>query len=107
MFDVVDTAPTLIGGLEGLQARVHYPEEARRADIEGQVVVQFIVGTQGQIENAEVVRSPSPLLSDAALAAVLGSRFTPGKQDGRAVRVRFAIPITFRLRDAEPSTTDG
>jgi len=107
VFDVVDTAPTLIGGLEGLQARVHYPEEARRADIEGQVVVQFIVGTQGQIENAEVVRSPSPLLSDAALAAVLGSRFTPGKQDGRAVRVRFAIPITFRLRDAEPSTTDG
>ena len=98
MFDVVETQPELIGGLPALQARVEYPEFARRARIEGQVVVQFVVDERGNVVDPVVLRSPNDLLSEAALKAVRESRFTPGQQRGRPVKVRFAVPVTFRLR---------
>jgi TonB family protein len=100
--DVAEVQPELIGGLEALAAGVVYPELARRAGIEGQVVVQFIVDETGGVTEPVVLRSPSPLLSEAALHAVGGVRFTPGAQDGRPVKVRFAVPIAFRLTDSEP-----
>ena len=101
VFEVVEVQPELIGGLEGLQQRVVYPDEARREGIEGRVVVQFVVDEQGRVTEAVAVHSPDPRLSAAALAAVEGSQFTPGMVRGRPVKVRFAVPLTFRLRGAE------
>ena len=98
IFTVVEVNPELIGGLAGLQSRVIYPEMAQRVGIEGQVVVQFVVDERGNVVDPVVLRSPSELLSEAALAAVRESRFTPGQQRGRPVKVRFAVPVTFRLR---------
>lgn len=92
-----EVQPELIGGLAGLQARVAYPDEALRQRVEGQVVVRFVVTETGAVEDAEILRSPSPLLDAPALAAVRASRFTPGEQRGRPVRVQFAVPVTFRL----------
>lgn len=102
IFEVVEVQPELIGGLEGLQQRVVYPEAARRAGVEGQVVIQFVVDEEGAVVDPVVLRSPNDLLSEAALAAVVGSRFTPGMQEGRPVKVRFAVPVTFRLHDPAP-----
>ena len=102
-FEVVETPPELIGGLEALAAAVVYPEAARREGVEGQVVVQFVVDTDGSVIQPAVLRSPDERLSEAALAAVRSVRFTPGMQDGEAVRVRFAVPVTFRLRDDAPA----
>ncbi len=98
IFEVAEVQPELIGGLPGLQGRVEYPEFARRAGIEGQVVVQFVVDERGNVVDPVVLRSPNDLLSEAALKAVRESRFTPGQQRGRPVKVRFAVPVTFRLR---------
>ena len=98
IFTVVEVNPELIGGLVGLQSRVIYPEIAQRVGIEGQVVVQFVVDERGNVMDPVVLRSPSELLSEAALTAVRESRFTPGQQRGRPVKVRFAVPVTFRLR---------
>ena len=98
IFEVAEVQPDLIGGLAGLQSRVEYPEFARRAGIEGQVVVQFVVDERGNVVDPVVLRSPNDLLSEAALKAVRESRFTPGQQRGRPVKVRFAVPVTFRLR---------
>ena len=98
VFEVAEVQPELIGGLEGLQSRVEYPEFARRAGIEGQVVVQFVVDERGNVVDPVVLRSPNDLLSEAAVKAVQESRFTPGQQRGRPVKVRFAVPVTFRLR---------
>jgi protein TonB len=98
VFEVAEVQPELIGGLAGLQERVEYPEFARRAGIEGQVVVQFVVDERGNVVDPVVLRSPNELLSEAALEAVRESRFTPGQQRGRPVKVRFAVPVTFRLR---------
>ncbi len=98
IFEVAEVQPTLIGGLEGLQSRVEYPQFARQAGIEGQVVIQFVVDERGNVVDPVVLRSPNDLLSEAALKAVRESRFTPGQQRGRPVKVRFAVPVTFRLR---------
>lgn len=98
VFEVVDTPPQLIGGLRALSRRVIYPEGARRAGIEGNVLVQFIVDTDGRVRDAFIFDTDHPALNDAALVAVRGSRFSPGLQDGVAVRVRFTVPITFRLQ---------
>ena len=98
IFEVAEVQPELIGGLPGLQSRVEYPEFARRAGVEGQVVVQFVVDERGNVVDPVVLRSPNDLLAEAALKAVRESRFKPGQQRGRPVKVRFAVPVTFRLR---------
>jgi TonB family protein len=98
VFDVAEVQPELIGGLEALQEALVYPEAAKEAGAGGRAVVQFIVGTDGGVEEAEVVRSTGNAeLDEAALTAVRGVEFTPGVQRGRVVRVRFALPITFGL----------
>ena len=98
VFELADTLPTPEGGLEGLQRRLEYPPSARDDGVEGVVVVQFVVDEGGAVTDAEVVRSPDPRLSEAALRAVRASRFTPGGQGERPVKVRMALPLTFRLR---------
>ncbi len=97
VFEVAEVQPELIGGLAGLQSRVVYPELAIRAGVEGQVVVQFVVDERGHVIDPVVLRTPNPLLTEAALKAVTESRFTPGQQRGRPVRVRYAVPVTFTL----------
>ena len=89
--------PVLIGGMEELQRRVEYPRLAREAGIEGRVFVQFVVDERGNVVDPVVTRSPSDLLSEAALKAVRESRFQPGSQRGRPVKVRFALPVNFVL----------
>ena len=93
-----ETPPRLNGGLEGLQRRVDYPESARRAGVEGQVMTEFIVGPAGTVECAQVIVSPHTELTAAVLAAVRASTFTPGTRGERPVRVRFSLPMSFRLR---------
>ena len=97
IFEVAEVQPELVGGLAALQAVVEYPEPARRAGIEGVVVVQFVVDERGRVVDPVVVRSPDESLSRAALEAVGRVRFRPGVQRGRPVPIRFAIPVTFRL----------
>ncbi|MDZ7771519.1 MAG: TonB family protein [Balneolaceae bacterium] len=98
-FVAVEEEPQLIGGLAELQSSVDYPETARRASIEGQVVIQFIVNRQGRVEEPRVVRSVHPLLDEAAVEGIQEhARFRPGRQRGEAVRVQFSLPIIFRLQ---------
>ncbi|MEO0559102.1 MAG: energy transducer TonB [Bacteroidota bacterium] len=97
IFEVVETPPELIGGLEALQASVVYPEMAIMAGIEGRVHVQFVVDEQGRVIDPFILRSPSDVLSAAAIDAVLKCKFTPGLQRGRPVRVRYTVPVKFEL----------
>ena len=101
IYEVVEQNPVLIGGMASLQGRVEYPRLAREAGIEGRVFVQFVVDETGTVVDPVVVRSPSELLSDAALRAVRETRFEPGRQRGRPVKVRFSLPINFVLNDID------
>jgi len=79
-----------------------YPPLAKAAGIEGLVVVKVLIDTHGGMEQAEVIKS-IPMLGDAALAAERKSRFKPGKQRAKLVRVWMSIPFQFRLRQTRNS----
>lgn len=99
IFVIVEEMPELIGGTEALYKLLTYPEIARKAGLEGLVVVQITVERDGMPTDPVVVRTPGPILDQAAMDAVMKLRFKPGKQRGKPVRVRYAIPVRFRLRD--------
>jgi len=101
IFVVVEEMPEIIGGIERLYELLEYPELARKAGLEGLVVVQFVVEPDGSISNIQVIRSAGKLLDEAAIKAVQQLRFKPGKQRGRPVRVRFSLPIRFKLQPAQ------
>ncbi len=101
VFIVVERMPELIGGLEGLQSRIVYPEIARMAGIEGRVIVQFVIDARGNVLNPVVVRGIGAGCDEVALEAVKSARFTPGMQRGRPVRVSYTLPVTFRLSTGE------
>lgn len=101
VFVIVENMPELIGGMAALQEHVEYPEMARRAGIEGRVVVQFIIDKEGYVRDPQVVRSLGGGLDEAAIEAVKQVRFTPGMQRGRPVRVKYTIPVQFRLAQAD------
>lgn len=100
IFVVVEQMPELIGGLEAVQALIRYPEMARRAGIEGTVHVQFIVDENGRVVDPVVARGIGGGCDEVALEAVRQVSFRPGVQRGRNVKVRYAIPVRFRLREA-------
>lgn len=99
VFVVVEHMPKLIGGLKGLEQKIKYPELARKAGIEGTVYVQFVVDKHGNVENAHVVRGIGGGCDKEALKVVRQAKFKPGLQRGRPVKVRYSLPIKFKLQD--------
>jgi periplasmic protein TonB len=100
IFVAVEQMPELIGGLASIQSRIRYPEMARRAGIEGVVIVQFVIDPEGRVTNPVVLRGIGGGADEAAIEAVRQARFTPGMQRGRPVRVQFAIPVRFSLNES-------
>ena len=98
-FIVVEQMPVLIGGLAELQRNVIYPDMARKAGIEGRVIIQFVVNEKGMVVDPEVIRGIGGGCDEAALQAVRTVQFEPGMQRGVAVSVRYTVPITFKLQD--------
>mgnify|MGYP002639551434 CR=1 FL=1 len=95
----VSDMPVPIGGYNSIMKRVVYPEIAREAGIEGTVTIEAVIGKNGLIREAKILRGiPKTGLDEAALAAVLETKFHPALQMGRPVPVRMAIPIKFRLK---------
>lgn len=98
IFVIVEQMPELIGGLTDLQRNVRYPEIAKRAGVQGRVIVQFVVTETGHVEDAVVVRGIGAGCDEESLRAVKQAQFRPGMQRGKAVKVKMTLPITFRLR---------
>ena len=82
--------------MEYLAANVQYPEETCA---QGRVVITFVVEKDGSITEPKVVRSVDPALDEEALRVVRGMpKWYPGKQNGVSVRVKYTIPVSFRLQ---------
>ncbi len=97
VFVVVEEMPELIGGLAALQRKIRYPVIARKAGVEGRVILQFIIDEQGRVSESKVVRSIGAGCSEEALRVLQTMRFRPGKQRGKPVKVKMSLPVTFRL----------
>lgn len=101
IFVVVEEMPELIGGIASLYAVIEYPDLALRAGIEGTVIVQFVIETNGTPTNVQIMKSGGSILDTAALEAIKKLKFKPGKQRGKPVRVRYAMPVRFKLTDVK------
>lgn len=98
IFVAVEESPELIGGMAALREAVEYPRIARKAGVEGRVIVQFVVEKNGNVQDPTVIRHVHSLLDKAAIEAVKQQKFKPGKQRGRPVRVQMSLPVTFTLK---------
>jgi TonB family protein len=78
--------------------RIRYPEEARRKNIEGKVVVRVLIDKTGRPVRSLIDMSDNELLTEAARNVVMATRFTPAMQNGKPVPVWISIPITFKLK---------
>lgn len=102
---VVEDKPLFNGGdpvtefPKFIYGKIDYPDEAVEHGIEGRVTLSFIIDEQGRITNIQVLASPHNVLSEEALRVVnLSPPWTPGKQRGKPVKVRFTFPVVFDLR---------
>ena len=102
VFDVVEVMPQYPGGqiamLKYIMENIKYPEQAMKEGIQGRVTVRFIVEKDGSISNVKPVLSVHPLLDTEAVRVVESMpKWSPGKQNGKPVRVRFNVPVMFKL----------
>ena len=103
VFDVVEQMPSFPGGMGALMSwlsqNIKYPVIAAENGVQGRVIVQFVVEKDGSITDVKVAKSVDPSL-DKEAARVVSSmpKWTPGKQNGSAVRVKYTVPVTFKLQ---------
>jgi protein TonB len=102
IFTIVEDQPTPNGGMSAfyqfVQKKLKYPAQARRMGIEGKVFVQFVVDKDGTLTEVQAVKGIGAGCDEEAERVIKSApRWNPGKQRGRAVKVRMILPITFKL----------
>ena len=103
VFDVVEQMPSFPGGpsalMQYLSSNIKYPVVAEENGVQGRVVCTFVVERDGSITDVRVVKSVDPSLDKEAVRVVKSMpNWIPGKQNGSAVRVKYTVPVTFRLQ---------
>ena len=102
LFSVVEVMPQYPGGqiamMKYIMENMKYPEQAMKEGIQGQVTVRFIVEKDGSISNVRPIHSVHTLLDKEAVRVVKSMpKWSPGKQNGKPVRVQLIVPIMFKL----------
>ncbi len=104
VFTFVEQSAEPVGGIaifyKWVQGNLRYPDHARRMGLEGKVFVKFVIEPTGAITNAEIVKGGfDPDCNKEALRIISSSRWVPGRQNGRAVRQAYILPIPFKLNE--------
>lgn len=107
----MDVQPEFPGGMaamyEYLGSTIHYPDSAFLEKVQGKVFVQFVVGSDGKVRDAEVRRGVRKDLDDEAVRAIRAMPdWKPGQMNGKAVATRFTVPINFNLMEEEGPAED-
>lgn len=111
VFTVVEKMPSFPGGdaelLKYIATNIKYPKESQDNGEQGRVICSFIVGRDGSVNNPEVLRGVTPLLNEEAVRVInTMPRWNPGMQRGKAVAVKYTVPITFRLKSPVEETKE-
>ncbi len=93
----VDMMPEPSGGIEAIQKKIIYPTNARRDKVEGKVIIKAFIDESGSVRRAEIIKGIGSGCDEAAIAAVMGSRFRPGRMNGKVVKVQLTISLVFKL----------
>ncbi len=89
--------PQPVGGVAGLNKNITYPDAARQLKVEGNVYVMAYVNENGDVEDVKVIKGINEILDQAAIDGVKKTKFTPGKNDDKPVKVKLALTIKFKL----------
>ncbi|NNJ52334.1 MAG: energy transducer TonB [Ignavibacteriaceae bacterium] len=98
IFIAVEHMPEILGGITVIQEKAHFTEIAKRSGIEGKAIIEAIVNETGDVIDAKVIKGLGGGLNEVSLNAVISTRFKPGLQRGKPVKVRITIPIKFVLK---------
>lgn len=98
IYTVVDEMPEIVGGLSSLYNQIEYPRQAVRQGVEGRVFVQFVVDESGNAVDPVILRDIGAGCGEAAVKAIQKVKFTPGKQNGTPVKVKFSLPVSFEIK---------
>ncbi|GAB6282359.1 MAG: energy transducer TonB [Ignavibacterium sp.] len=96
-FVAVEEMPEPIGGIQAIQSKIVYPEIAKRAGVEGKVYVLAFVDESGNVTKVTLTKGIGAGCDEAAMDAVRKTKFKPGKQRGKSVKVQVQIPVVFKL----------
>lgn len=97
-FMAVEEMPEPIGGIKDIQKKIKYPEIARRAGIEGRVFIKAYIDENGDVFKTTLIKGIGGGCDEAASLAVKQTKFKPGRQKGKPVKVQISIPILFKIR---------
>ncbi len=94
----VEKMPIIKGGFAAVGKKIKYPNIAKQMGMQGVVYIGFIVNSEGKVENPKILKSVAKILDEEAIRVVEKEiEFEPGYQEGKAVPVRFVLPIKFKL----------
>ena len=98
----VEKMPIIKGGFAAVGKKIKYPNIAKQMGMQGVVYIGFIVNSEGKVENPKILKSVAKILDEEALRVVEKEiEFEPGYHEGKAVPVRFVLPIKFQLTAAQ------
>ena len=98
----VEKMPAIKGGFSAVGKKVKYPKIAIKMRMQGVVYIGFVVNPEGKVENSKILKSVAEVLDEEALRVVEKEiEFEPGYHEGKAVPVRFVLPIKFQLTAAQ------
>lgn len=100
VFDIAEQMPSFKGNVnQWLASNLSYPAVAAENGVQGRVIVQFVVEKDGSVSNVQVVRSVDPALDREAVRVVKSMpRWNPGMNNGQPARVKYTLPVTFKLQ---------
>ena len=105
VLEYAEQQPEIVGGLGAYYIHIEYPEEAIEQNIQGRLILTFVVEPDGSTSEVAVLRSLHPLCDSSAVRALRKTHFIPGYQNGEPVRVRMRLPVKFRI--VEPGASDS
>lgn len=98
IFEVVEELPEPIGGISTIQKNIIYPELAKKAGLEGLVIIRAAIDAKGNVIKTQIIKGIGGGCDEAAAEAVQKTKFKPGSQRGFPVRVWVSVPVRFKLR---------
>lgn len=93
-----EVMPEPVGGLASIYKKIVYPSIAKSAGLEGKVYVLILIDEKGDVDDVKVVKGIGGGCEEAAISAIKGVKFSPGKNGGVPVKVKLSLPITFKLK---------
>lgn len=99
VYQVVEEMPKIVGGLPAVYKNIKYPKTAIKAGVQGRVFLKFVVNEEGNVEDPQVLKDIGAGCGEAAIEAIKKVKFTPGRHNGKIVKVQYSLPVKFQLKD--------